>query len=122
MIARIIRHIDAFRSRKSVKLLDTLYGPRALPLRTQVAALMLDRKVTGSDKAAQYGNLRIALLKATGITNDGQHCKAWEDAEFETKAAEILTRKCWHNGKDPGTICKLCGQTIKESDYEGDTF
>lgn len=85
---RIIHHIAVFRgSRKGLRLLEVIYGPQALPLRTQVAALILGRKVTSSDKMAQYGNLRkllIEMLKATG------NCIAAIDHDFETKAAAIL--------------------------------
>ena len=60
-----------------------------LPLRTATAALLLDRKVTGSDKAAQYGNLRKLLLERLEITGN---CIAAEDAAFEEKAQAILTQ------------------------------
>lgn len=85
---RIIRHIAAFRgNRKGLRLLDVIYGPQALSLRTQVAALLLGRKVTGSDKMAQYGNLRkllVDMLKATG------NCIAAVDHDFQAKADAIL--------------------------------
>ena len=87
MIVRVLKHIAAFRNRPSQRLLDTIYGPNALPLRTQCPALMLDRKVTGSSKEAQFGNLRKALLKAVGATGA---CIASEDADFERKAAELI--------------------------------
>lgn len=87
VVVRVLKHIAAFRTRKSVRLLETIYGPRALPLRTQVAALMLDRKVTGSDKAAQYGNLRRALLEMVGATGD---CIAAQDADFESRAEALI--------------------------------
>ena len=84
---RVLKHIAAFRSRPSVRLLDVIYGSQAKPLRTQVAALMLDRKVTGSDKAAQYGNLRKALLAMVGATGD---CIASENTNFEELAETII--------------------------------
>lgn len=84
---KIIRHIAACRPRLSVRLLDVIYGPDAKALRTTVAAMMLDRKVTGSDKVAQYGNLRAALLQMLGATGG---CKAAEDAHFEERARVIL--------------------------------
>ncbi len=99
-IQRIIKHIAAFRNHPSVKILDVLYGPRSLPLRTQVAAMMLDRKVTGSDKAAQYGNLRTALLNALEITGT---CKADEDSRFEVSAEALLREPSPVCSDDPGT-------------------
>jgi len=84
---KVLRHISVFKSRPVMPLLDVLHGSKALSLRTQVAALMLGRKVTGSDKEAQYNNLRQALLSAVGATGD---CTAAEDADFERKAAKIL--------------------------------
>ncbi len=88
MFERVVKHIAAFRSRPSVRLLNVLYGPRALSLRTQVAALILDRKVTGSDPEAQYGRLRKRLLILAGVYPPS--CIATEDAEFERRATEVL--------------------------------
>ena len=76
MIERVLRHIAAFRNRPSQRLLDTIYGPAARPLRTQIMALILDRKVT--------------LLKLAGVENIHSRCIATEDAEFEHKAEAIL--------------------------------
>ncbi len=84
-----VRHIAKSRSRPSIRLLDVLYGPQAKTLRTVVAAMLLGRKVTGSDKEAQYGNLRLRLLHAAGITV-GLSCSAVEDTEFERRAEELL--------------------------------
>jgi hypothetical protein len=88
MIERVLKHITAFKKRKAQPLLEVIYGPRALPLRTACAALLLDRKVTGSDPEAQYGRLRKRLLAAVNVA--GQ-CTAAEDADFEAKAQVILT-------------------------------
>lgn len=84
---RVLKHIAAHRSRPSVRLLDVLYGPKSLSLRTRVAALMLGRKVTGSDKIAQYNNLRSALMNMLGIP---RMCAVGEDAAFESKAEELI--------------------------------
>lgn len=86
-IEDVVHHIAKFRSRQSVRILDVIYGPRAKALRTQVAAMMLDRKVTGSDKEAQYGNLRKALLGAAGVIGN---CIALEDAAFEEAVESML--------------------------------
>jgi len=85
---RVIRHIAAFRRYKSGRLLDTLYGKKALPLRTQIAAMILDRKVTGSDPAAQWNRLRSALLCLIGATGE---CTASLNADFEEKAERLLS-------------------------------
>jgi hypothetical protein len=87
MIDSVLKHIAAFRSRPSVRLLDVLYGPKALPLRTQVAAMLLDRKVTGKDPAAQYGHLRKLLIECLGVAGNSE---AGEDAEFENKAGAMI--------------------------------
>lgn len=84
---RALQHIAAHRTRPSVRLLDAIYGPQARVLRTAVASIMLDRKVTGSDKEAQFGRLRRALLAAVGASGD---CTATEDADFDTKAEAML--------------------------------
>lgn len=89
-IERALRHITAFRSRPSVKLLDVIYGPRAKPLRTAVAALILGWRVTGSDKIAQYGNLRKMLLDLVGVDRGPDTYTAGEDRDFEEKAEAIL--------------------------------
>ena len=91
-IEQVLKHIHFSRPRKSVKLLDTLYGPGAKVLRSRVAALLLDRKVNISDPMAQYGRLRTALLTAVGLFDKGidMTCIASEDAEFEQRANEIL--------------------------------
>jgi hypothetical protein len=49
--------------------------------------MILDRKVTGGDLAAQYGNLRLELLKLLGA--EGQS-HASKDADFERKAKALL--------------------------------
>ena len=103
MIVRVLKHIAAFRNRPSQRLLDTIYGPHALPLRTQCAALMLDRKVTGSSKEAQFGSLRKALLKAVGATGE---CIASEDADFEAQSCRV-NRITFRTGiARPGLPCE----------------
>ncbi len=87
MIDCVLRHIAAFRARPSARLLDVLYGPRAQALRTRIASLMLGRKVTSRDKAAQYGALRVALLAAVGATGN---CTAAQDADFEERCTALL--------------------------------
>ncbi len=85
----VVRHVAKHRSRPSVRLLDVLYGPQAKALRTVIAAMLLGRKVTGSDKEAGYNNLRLRLMHAAGITV-GLSCTAVEDVEFERRAEELL--------------------------------
>ncbi len=87
-IKRAVRHIAAFR-RPGQRLLDVCYGPQSKPLRTQVAALLLDRKVTGSDKVAQWGNFRLLMLNALAVPT-GVTCIAAEDQEFQRRADELL--------------------------------
>lgn len=89
LVIRAIKHIDAFRRFKSSRLLDTCYGPQSKPLRGAVAAVLLDRKVTCSDKIVQWGNFRKLLLEAVGATGE---CIAGEDHDFEEKAAALLNR------------------------------
>lgn len=89
--AAIIRHIAAYRPRPSVRFLDVLYGPRAKPLRTAVMAMILGRKVTGSDKMVQWNNFRDSLLTLVGITPRlPDSCTASDDSEFEKRANELL--------------------------------
>jgi hypothetical protein len=86
---RVVRHIAKFRSRPAVRLLDVLYGPSAKYIRMEVAAMLHGiRKVRSSDKTAQFGNIRAALVAAAGAAGD---CIAAVDADFEAKAAVILT-------------------------------
>ena len=87
MINDAIRCISAARSRPSQRLLDTIYGSQAVPLRAKVASLLAGRQVRPSAKEAQYGNLRTALLLAVGASGD---CIANRDADFEAIAKGIL--------------------------------
>ncbi len=88
MIEKALKHISDHRgNRHGLRLLDVIYGPQAKTLRTVLAAMLLDRKVTGSDKMAQYGNLRTLLLKLVGASGN---CIAAEDSDFEQKAEAIL--------------------------------
>lgn len=88
LMTRVVRHIAAFRSRPSVRLMEVLYGSQAKSLRTAVSAMILDRKVTGSDKAAGYNECRRLLIEGVGATGN---CVAAVDADFERIAAELLT-------------------------------
>lgn len=80
-IVRILKHIVVF-GKPNERLQDILFGK--LALRTQVAAMILDRKVTGDDPAADYSNLCNKLCEIVG---------ADDNDDFELIAAEIL-RSC----------------------------
>ncbi len=86
LMTRVVKHIAAF-GRPGQRLLDVVYGPRGKFLRTQVAAMILDRKVTGSDKAAQYGNLRSMLWQLAGVE---EGCIAAKESDFEIKARTLI--------------------------------
>lgn len=89
---KVIRALDCIAERRGnrhgLRLLDVIYGPQALPLRTLVACILLDRKVTGRDKIAQYGNLRKLLLLSVGAVGN---CIAAEDSDFESKAEQVIS-------------------------------
>ena len=87
LTVRVIKHIAAFRFRPSSNLLNACYGPKSVPLRTQVMALLLDRKVTGSDKCVQWNNFRDTMFKLLGAEGD---CLASKEADFQAKAKAIL--------------------------------
>jgi hypothetical protein len=74
----------------SRRLLDTIYGPQAAELRSQVASELYGVPFVKSAKECQYGRLRKALLSYAGVSGT---CIANEDAMFErlyaTKAAEV---------------------------------
>lgn len=87
LIKRILHHIAAFKYHPSQRFLDACYGPLAKPLRAQVMAMLLDRKVTGSDKAVQWGNFRETMWKMIGAEGD---CIASREHGFEDRATKIL--------------------------------
>ncbi len=85
---RAVWFIAASRARKSVRLLDAIYGPAAQGLRAEVASVLRGTTVAKSAPAAQYGKLRTALLDALEIKRD---CTATEDANFESVAEGLLS-------------------------------
>jgi len=84
-IRKIIQTIRERSARPSIRFLDVIYGPQAKKLRHDVALMLKGDKPTA--KEIQYGNLRLALLKAV---NAQGNCIAALDADFQTKATNIL--------------------------------
>lgn len=82
-----LRLIEKHAQRTSQPLLVVCYGPQAKPLRAAIMTMLLGRKVTGSDKAVQWGNFRKAMWEMVGAEGD---CIASKEHDFETKAARIL--------------------------------
>lgn len=87
MKQKIIGHIARFRNHPSQRLLDVCYGPARKPLRTQVMALLLDRKVTGSDKSVQWNNFRQTMFELLGAQGN---CLASQEEDFQQKALKLL--------------------------------
>jgi hypothetical protein len=85
---RVVRHIAERSNQPGLRLLEVVYGPKALTLRAEVASLILGRRISASDKEAQYGHLRLALLKLLGATGKSI---ADTDKAFESKAGILLT-------------------------------
>lgn len=111
LVLRALKHIVTFGPGR--RLLDVCYGPKALPLRTQVLAILLDRKINGSSKEVQWGNFRKLLLSTLSIEGT---CIADEDAKFEEKAKRLLSNKpsMTQACKGPLKVCKGFALDISE--------
>ena len=91
-IEKALHEISQARSRPSVRFLDAIYGSAAAPLRARVATILADspKPFPKSHKAAQFGNVRTALLNAVGAVGG---CIAAKDHDFEEKAAALVTSR-----------------------------